>query len=238
MALATVDDVKRIFRDRDVRGGQRIGIGSDATDHITDADVKKYMAPQETYVLARLKFNPGGNKLINEVHANLTAYHIWIHIILATKGGEIPDYVQEWQNWAEGILTMIDTGQIQITKESPEGELTTKATGIHEQRWEDITLVGTTFQYFSYDKIVPGSVQVFDAKDGDTEYIQGLDFEIINRSGEIRRLPDSRITDGQTVYCDYLYLRPGFFDISNPAAAHDSKSIIDYGRMGRHRRFP
>lgn len=228
--LCTLDDVKRLLRDRSALGGEKIRIGSTEDDHITISDANKYIEAETHYIIGRLKRDPGGNPLIRDVCASLTCYRLWIHIIVGGQGGDIPEFVKEWNRWAEDILDKFADGSIATGVEPPEGNLAARSSNWSEVRWEKIELDGTDFGSLDNQEIILGSLKVFKDKAESDVYQEFYDYQISYRTGEIRRLSTGRITDGQEVYVSYCYLKPRMIREIHPSVQWDKRTVNDYGR--------
>jgi hypothetical protein len=211
MALATLADVKRILDAAPPTGTPRIIIGSDGNISVVDAT--GYLDAQEAYVIGALGFVPvSSSKLAKEIHANLTAFHIWIHCIdMSVGGGELPEYVRKWESWALATLASIKGGTISLEPEAePASSITAFGSLIREIVDEEIDLTQFDYQRLSRAPIFPSSERVCTEKRGaGTRYVRNTNYIFNYAQGEIMAL--ATIPDDTTVYVSYVHIEKAPF---------------------------
>lgn len=212
MALATIEDLRRLLDSEPLQGQPRIVIGE--TGQITEESAQNFLDAMEGYVAARLGWTAETTDLMKMVHASVTAYRVWLHIIDRSRGaGEIPEYVLEWNRWAEDTLDVIKENPPDDTiPDASVVDITSLATNIQETEDEERGITLSAYVQLNHAPVILRSVEVRSDKDGGgTLYVEGSDYVVSYKTGEIKGLSTGTITNNQTVYVSYVHVVKGRF---------------------------
>lgn len=208
MAIATLEDVQRVLDSIPPSGTGRIRIGSDGA--ISTNDASAILDAIEGQVIAILGFSPTVNAFTKEIHAKLTGYHIWIHVIDQSQGkGEIPEYVKEWKAWADKMLEMAKDGDLTIPPEEDDEVLMLSASVdlIRSVEDEPVNLNENDWRQLSCQPVVRHSERIRSEEyGGGTLYVRGTDYLINYAQAEIKMITGAGITDGERVYVSYTHI--------------------------------
>jgi len=206
MAIATIADLKRVLDSEPPKGNPRIGIGSKG--QISENSAQAFLDGMEGYILAKLGFTPEATAFIKTIHAKLSAYDIWIHIIDRSTGeGEIPEYVKEWKAWAEKQLDDAKKGEIQIIPLDAAPSADAFSSEFRQVIDEEVTMEHDEWVKLDFFPILTNSELVYSAANkGGTLYVKGTDYQIKYKQREIKALSAGGITDLQKVYVTYMHL--------------------------------
>lgn len=207
--FCTVDDVKRMIRDRE--GESMIEIGNNPGDDISIDDVERFIESDAEYIITRLAKTPSRTAMVRDINASLTAYAIWIHVVIGSRGGDIPEFVQAWKAQAEERLDELFMAGDMHDQIAPGGVITMRSTGFKSMRWEPVVLKKYEYSRLSRGNIILRTISAYKDETEQEVYQVGVDFELNSRTGEIRRLPNTKIDDGQKILVSYHYIDKGRF---------------------------
>jgi hypothetical protein len=168
----------------------------------------------EGYIAARLGWTAIATNLMKMVHASITAYRVWLHLINRSRGmGEIPEYVLEWNRWAEETLDVIKANPPDdVIPDDSVVDITSIASNIQETEDEERGITLNAYVQLDHAPVIVRSVTVRSEKDGaGTEYTEGTDYVISYKTGEIKGLSTGTITSNQIVYVSYVHVVKGRF---------------------------
>lgn len=226
MAIASIDDVKRCLDAVPPSGKARIEIAADG--QITEAGATTFLDGQEAYILAKLGYTPDvTNKLLIEIHAKLTAFHIWIHIVQLSHGeGEIPEYVWEWKNWAEKCLEDAKSGDLDIPAATSDvTPLRAFSSDMRQVVDEPVTMKINDWVKLKFYPMISNSEIVWSDKDkAGTEYVKDTDYKINYQQNEVMAINGGAITDEQKVYFSYQHIES--------KVIHKDPERVDYADRG------
>lgn len=213
MALAELVDLRRLLDANPLSSGQpRVVIGD--SGQLNEVDAQNYLDSMEGYVAARLGWTAVASNLMKMVHASITAYRVWLHLINRSRGdGEIPEYILEWNRWAEDTLDVIKANPPEdAIPDASVIDITSLASNIQETEDEEKGITLNAYVQLNHDPIILRSVAVRSAKDGvGTLYTEGTDYVISYKTGEIKCLSAGAITINQIVYVSYVHVVKGRF---------------------------
>ena len=227
MALATLADLKRLLDSAPIIGKARIKI-DDTDGNISEAGAQAFLDAQEGYVYARLGYTPSASALVKEIHGKLAAYHIWIHIVDRSHGdGEIPEYVQEWKDWAEDCLKDARKGNFDIPRESDAVPMRALSSLVRQVWDEPVTIRTNDWIKLKSYPIVPKSELVFSAKDkGGIAYVRDTDYRINYEQNEVMAISGGAIADLQEVYFIYQHLETALIKKDPERVDYDNRGAI------------
>lgn len=213
MALATLEDLRRLLDSVENTDSQaRIVIG--ATGQLLEVDAQNYLDSMEGYVAARLGWTSETTSLMKMVHASITAYRVWLHLINRSRGGgEIPEYILEWNRWAEDTLDVIKANPPDdVIPDDSVIDITSLASNIQETEDEEKGVTLDAYVQLNHGPIILRSMTIRSAGDGGgTLYTEGTDYVVSYKTGEIKGLSAGTITANQTVYVSYVHVVKGRF---------------------------
>lgn len=214
MALATLEDVQRVLDSVPPSGTGRIRIGSDGA--ISTEDAGAILDAIEGQIDAILGFAPAVSAFTKEIHAKLTGYHVWIHVVdLSRSEGKIPEYVKEWKAWADKMLEMAKEGDLTIppAEDDDAVQLAAHSSLIRSVEDEPVLLVENDWAQVKSPPIVKNSEKVRTDKYGGGELcVRGTDYLINWPQGELKLIPTStKISSGDTVYIAYTHIEDAVF---------------------------
>lgn len=208
----SIENVKDIFKlASDII---RIGPDTDGSDNITEAGVEDQIQDVERRIDARISFKypvpllVPVDDVVNQITKYQAAYDIYV-IAAASRGMEvIPEVVKEWKKQAQALLKDIIDGRISLTVRPAEGAGRKVSTNhLKKIREIEVKLSGTDWSAIGYEFIIKESFIVRTSKAPDaTEFRLDTDFDVNWRDGLMRRISGTSISNGQTVYCYFLYL--------------------------------
>jgi len=209
VGYCTVEDVEAIFKTaQDI-----IKIGPEETDNITRAGVEKYIKDVEDRLNARLRAKypvplaVPVDDVINQIVKRRTAYDIVVDSPIGINSIALPVAVVEWKNDASRDEKDVLTGRILLTVSTREVRARLLSNHLKQMRNLNIRISGYDWNQIGYEFIIPKSIVVRAGEEiKSEEFVLGVDYEDDAREGLIRRLADSGITDGQSVYLSFLYL--------------------------------
>ena len=214
MALATLEDVQRVLDSVPPTGTGRIKIGSEGA--ISTEDAEAILNAIEGQIIAMLGFSPAVSAFTKEIHAKLTGYHVWIHVVDLSRGeGKIPEYVKAWKEWADKMLEMAKEGDLTIPPAEDDDAvmLAAHSSLIRSVEDEPVLMVTNEWSQVKSPPIVRNSEVVRTAQYGGGELCaRGTDYYINWPQGELKRVPTStKITSGMTVYIAYTHIEDAVF---------------------------
>jgi len=209
IGYCTVDDVHRIFKiAQDI-----IKIGPTETDNITRAGVEGYIKDVEDRLNARLRAKypvPLAipvDDIINQIVKYRTAYDIFVSSPMAVGYTETPIAVTEWKDIASSYEKDVLASRILLTVSTRETRARLLSNHLKQMRNLNIRISGYDWNQIGYEFIIPKSIVVRAGEEiKSEEFVLGVDYEDDAREGLIRRLANSGITDGQSIYLSFLYL--------------------------------
>jgi len=215
VALATLDDVKRILRaspPADI--AKRVTIGDSSDDSISTADAQTYLDAAEDELKLTLGFTPKKTPFVTELVASLAACRIYMSVLIFTADGEVPEFIEVGVcTWANEKMDAVLKGKIVLQPET-EGSgvprIATLSSRVRPVFWEEHTL-HDDWVALEHFKIVPDSFRMTTARDFTSLLTRDTDYELTEATGEIRRLSGGAISKGDAVYCSYLYVDEGTY---------------------------
>jgi len=209
VGYCTVEDVEAIFK----AAQDIVKIGPAETDNLTRSQVEGYIKDVEDRLNARLRAKypvPLAipvDDIINQIVKRRAAYDIFVDSPMATGAIEIPVAVAEWKNIATTMEKDVLTGRILLTVSTRETRARLLSNHLKQMRNLNVRISGTDWNQIGYEFIIPKSIVVRAGEEiKSEEFVLGVDYEDDAREGLIRRLADSGITDGQSIYLSFLYL--------------------------------
>ena len=171
---------------------------------------------------------------LKEILTYKTAYRMATdRFILGTAG--VPDFIKEWDQRAEYLITEVLAGNIDIQTENrpqslePQTSAHTQARGVEVDFSDnDSTDDEPNYVDTGYRNICKFTEVVIDVQNintaSKTKYTRGTDYNIFYETGEIQRIKTGSITESQTVYLYFDYIvKPSFYK---------DKRSVSYGKSG------